>query len=32
MVLSRMMDLKDFGESYNSLLGLEITMDVEILK
>ena len=29
MVLSRMMGLKDFGESYNSL---GITIDVEILK
>ena len=26
------MGLKDFGELYNSLLGLGIIMDVEVLK
>jgi len=32
MVLRRIMGLKDLGESYNSLLGLGITMDMEVLK
>ena len=32
MVLSRTICLKDLEELYNSLLGLEITMDVDVLK
>ena len=32
IVLRRMMGLKDFRESYDSLLGLRMTMDIEILK
>ena len=32
MVLSRTISLKDLEELYNSLLGLEITMDVDVLK
>jgi len=31
-MLSRIIGLKAFGELYNSLLGLEIMMDVETLK
>jgi len=32
IVLSRMMDLKDLEKSYNSLLGLGMMMDIEVLK
>ena len=32
MVLSKSIGLKDLGESYDSLLGLGITMDVDVLK
>ena len=32
IILSRMMGQKDLEESYNSLLGLDMTMDVEVLK
>ena len=32
IVLRRMIGLKDFRELYDSLLGLKMTMDIEILK
>ena len=32
MVLSRTISLKDLGESYDFLLGLEIMIDIEVLK
>jgi len=32
MILSRTIGLKDLGESYNFLLGLEMTMNVNVLK
>ena len=32
MVLSRTICLKDLGESYDSLFGLGMTMDIEVLK
>jgi len=32
IMLSRMIGLKSFGESYNSLLGLEIIINIETLK
>jgi len=30
--LSRMIDLKDLGELYNFLLGLDMIIDIEVLK
>ena len=32
MILSRTIGLKDLEESYNFLLGLEMTMNVDVLK
>ena len=32
IVLRKTIGLKDLGELYNSLLGLGITMDMEVLK